>query len=219
MGVKISELSELTSIDGDDRLIINHNGATYQGNLDTILGNYSFNYISEGDLFGNHGYLNGYVTKDELSGGHGYVLEDYVTKDYLSNYTPQIDLSGYLNENRSIVTSYLNENYYITESYLNENNYITESYLNNHGYLTESYLNENYYITENYLSGYVTSNDLEGYVTSNDLSNYVTLDNLSGYLFNGNGYNGSGYLREIYNSDGTVNFEAIYNGISSYFET
>lgn len=133
MDVKISELSELTSIDSNDRLIINHGNQTYQGSLSTIIGDY-------------------------LSG-------------YFGNY-----LSGYLSNN----------------------SYITEDYLSNNNYISVGYLSENSYITEEYLSGNI----------------YINHNNLSDHLFGQ-----SGYLNEIYGSNGSVNFEAIYQGISSYFET
>lgn len=131
MGVKISELSELTSINNNDRLIINHENQTYQGSLNTIIGDYLSSYLS----------------------------------DYLSNVVTDSNIGEYLYGTGSIGGS---------------------------GYL-------NSYVTSDDLSNYVTSNDLNGYITSNDLF--------------------SGYLSEIYNDDGTVDFEAIYNGISSYFET
>lgn len=198
MGVKISELSELTSIDNNDRLIINHENQTYQGSLNTIIGNYLSGCLSS--------YLSNVVTDSNISdylygnysmGISGY-LNSYATLDDLSNYTQQINLSGYLNDNSGIITNYLTGNGYITESYLTENNYITGSYLSENYYVTESYLSENSYITENYL---------------ND-NNYINHNNLSDHLFGG-----SGYLSEITYDDGTINYEAIYQGISSYFET
>jgi hypothetical protein len=59
-------------------------------------------------------------------------------------------------------------------------------------------LSDNSYITENYING----------------NNYINRGNLFDHLFGV-----SGYLSEIYHSDGTVNYEAIYQGISNYFET
>ena len=110
MGVKISQLPEVLSANSSDYLVINHEGATSQIMVETLMDSYlsSAGFITESDL------------ADYLSSNLGNYLSEYVTKSDLENccYLSEPDLYVYLVDNLS---NYLSE--YLTESDLSE--YVT----------------------------------------------------------------------------------------------
>ena len=75
MGVKISQLPEVLSANSNDYLVINHEGATSQIMVETLMDSYlsSAGFITESDL------------ADYLSSNLGNYLSEYVTKSDLEN--------------------------------------------------------------------------------------------------------------------------------------
>ena len=199
MNVKISELENLNTIRPSDKLVINHDGTTFQGSLDTIIGGYlnSARYISYNDLFssgGISGYLDSYITSEYLS----EYCSNYITSEYCSSYITSEYLSGYL-------SSYCSG--YITSEYLSEycSSYITSDYLSS------------------YLSEYITTENLSDYLSDYTLSSYLS-DYLSDYLSNGHymtyddAENFATFMNSGYLSNDS-NTYIIYKAISSYFNT